>query len=204
MAAATAVYENTKTATLLNKSHYFWGTIGPVPVVVEVVGRLELGVYVLAEATGDVTTGLEANADIEVGAQYDRGDWSRIEVQNFSFEPKDIVGCLRGHVKARAWVKPIIEVKLYTVVGPVFDVEPYIEFDGRWESCTDGMGTDPQWALTAGVAAHAKIELDILDKYKAGWEVELFDISRTLATSEGGGEIPTPRTRLRPWRAGMT
>lgn len=150
--------------------NYYWGLIGTVPVVIEVTTDIFIGFVGEATGTGELQTGFEASSYIEIGAKYDvdrpAGDeWSPINAQDFEFVAQEPAWCWDGSVTAQAYIKPKIEVQLYTVVGPTFDLQPYVQFDAELGGCSSDPDAFYDWTLSAGAAAHATIKADILDLF---------------------------------------
>jgi formylglycine-generating enzyme required for sulfatase activity len=179
---------------------YIYGTIGLVPVVIEVTGNLYAGAEGHAGARCNFSTGASASSSIRCGAAYSAGAWSPIQDQAFTFTPQAPTLCIEGELGAKVFVKPVIEVQLYTVAGPKFDLAPYVELTGKGRSCL-ALGEVPsgdfQWELAAGLTGHAKVKADILDRYiLESPALTLFDKRWPLLNSQGTTPAPTNHAPL--------
>jgi hypothetical protein len=86
----------------------------------------------------------------------------------------------------------VVELQLYGVVGPKFDLEPYLEYSAEAFTC-GGSGQQPtgayDWELAAGMSAHTKVKVDILDRFMIeSPTLTVFDLRWVLA--EGHGTAP--------------
>ena len=184
--------------TLWSASQYLYGYIGVfpagLPVVVEVKAGLLAGAGFEATGQGNLVTGISADSGIRLGAEYDiDSGWSGISDQSLGFWHDSPVWCLQGEMGARVYVRPTVEVMFFTVAGPYFDVEPYLEYTASAFTCGGG-GQQPygayDWELCAGAAAHAKVKVDILDLYMIeSPTLTVFDVRRTLASGHGDDPI---------------
>jgi len=97
----------------------------------EGVLRVFLGFEASAGATGTLTTGYEASQSVSVGATYDRSTgWQSVfeTVPTREAHPTEWDASASAHV--RLYIRPEVEVLLYTVAGPRIGLEPYLAADG--------------------------------------------------------------------------
>jgi len=161
---------------------YLYGVISGIPVVIEMTMNAEIGVTGNVGASGDYQTGLSASSNVRFGAKYNNGQWGMIKDQGFDFTDRGSDWCMSGNVYAKAYVKPWISVQLFTVVGPQFSIEPYLDFTGTLTGCHGSGATSYNWALGAGLAGQAKVRADILDLYVLeSPEMELFNLHWDIA-----------------------
>ncbi|TWT44340.1 hypothetical protein RAS1_07530 [Phycisphaerae bacterium RAS1] len=178
---------------------YLYGQIGPYPVVIEVSANLIAGFSIDASASEQIRVGVSTESLIHCGARYERGadpEWSPIAEQNFDLATSGPTLCVDGTLDSRFFVRPVVELQLYSVLGPSFDLEPYVSVIASGTACVSP-GQSPSgtysWEAVAGIAGHAKVKADILDR----WVLEsprlrVFDVNRTWS---GSGVTPPPNQR---------
>ncbi|MBD3297621.1 MAG: hypothetical protein GF341_03120 [candidate division Zixibacteria bacterium] len=196
--ALAGLVAETGDIALWSGSKYLYGYIGVfpfgVPVVIEAKAELVAGGVVEAVGHGTLQSGVSADSFVRVGAEYRReSGWSGLSDQGLSFDYDAPVWCLEGELGARVYVRPTIELMLYKVAGPYFDIEPYLEYTAAAYACGGG-GQSPtgayDWELVGGAAAHAKVKVDILDLYMIeSPTITVFDVRRTLAEGHGDGSL---------------
>jgi len=159
-------------------SYPFSTQMGPLPVVGEIKLRFMAGFETDLVIPETIINGIESEAVISAGAKYEEQNWIAIW-------EKDVTQNIRefewGKVDSAAfigYVRPEINVKLYTVNGPDIEVESYLEFDARvvlsnWE-----------WMLSGGLNGSLDFQSEIfssdLDDFNAileNWEQIIDSIS---------------------------
>jgi hypothetical protein len=102
--------------------------LGPLPIT----GTADVDVFVgfrasVSEATA-LATGVNATADIEVGATYEYGEWSASAEPSFDafFEPIQLAGDATTSIEVYA--RPQVSVTFYGVAGPRIGLEPLVRF----------------------------------------------------------------------------
>lgn len=192
--ALARVVADTGDVSLWSGSQNLYGWIGGLPIVIQARAELVAGASAEATATASLASGIAASSFIRLGAEYRiNSGWSGISNQGLSFGYDVPTWCLQGELGARVYVRPTLELMFYTVAGPNFDVEPYLEYNASAYTCGGG-GQQPHgaydWELVAGAAAHAKVRVDILDLYMIeSPTLTVFDVRRTLASGHGESNI---------------
>lgn len=162
-ATTNAAYSNTWTKTIANVKKTFAGTIGPVPVWVDIGVEVPVALTVQAQATNasvkatiDISRALDFRWHLsdDQWRQIGNGDtgWA-IARTNFTYE-------VTGSAGVRASIKPELTVKVYSLVGAYGWVEPYLEADA--EGYVKGQNTaapDFHYLMTAYAGLNAEIGL---------------------------------------------
>ena len=154
---------------LLQYSQPFWFQAGPLPVAGVAYVRLHAGALVSAQASASVGFGFDASAEVMAGAEWERGeDWNLISGTSMdtSYDPPQ--WAFSGSLEAQVWLRPEIELVLYTAAGPSLDVQPYV-------LGTLDAGPPAEWELYAGVAGHVGFEVSVFSVQVVDWEADLFD-----------------------------
>ncbi|TWT41977.1 hypothetical protein RAS1_31030 [Phycisphaerae bacterium RAS1] len=171
---------------------YYSGLIGVppfvVPIVVEVTSQLFVGIEGDLDAGGSLSTGVNSNAAVAVGAGYDSAQpvssrWFPIRSQNFEWGYDEPTICFDGNASLRFYVRPHFEVQLYSALGPTFDIEPYARMDASLRGCLGDPSVQYDAALIVGAVGYAKIKADVLDLFVVeSPRFEVFVVSRDLRT----------------------
>ena len=130
VATTNMSYSNTWTKTIANVKKTFAGTIGPVPVWVDVGVDVPVTLNVQAEATNaSVQATIDISRAIDFRWRLTDDQWKQIgsgntgwviAETNFSYE-------VVGSAGVRASIKPTVTVKVYSLIGAYGNVEPYLE-----------------------------------------------------------------------------
>lgn len=171
---------------------YLYGVIGGIPVVIVVTADVLAGASGSMNGSATLTTGVGASSFMRVGAEYSSDRWSVIADEGLDYGYTGPVWCVQGELGAKVYIRPVIELQLYGVLGPKFDLEPYLEYSADASAC-GGAGLEPtggyDWELAGGLAAHAKVKVDILDRFMIeSPTLTVFDLRWILA--EGHGDTP--------------
>lgn len=169
---------------------YLYGSIGGIPVVIVVSANLYAGVEGQVDGVSNLTTGASTSSHLRFGASWSDGEFGLIRDQGFVFTPEAPTWCLQGELGAKIFIKPVIELQIYGVAGPRFDLEPYVEFTGEGRTCLRA-GQEPSgeysWELAAGLAGHAKLKFDVLDLLVLeSPTLTLFDLRWPLLSGRSG------------------
>jgi len=163
VATTNAAYSNTWTKTLANVKKTFGGTIGPVPVWVDLQLELPLELQVQAEATNaSVAATVEIRRDLDFHWRLDDDAWKQIGngnpgwqilQTNFTYE-------VEGSAGVRVSLKPTLTVKVYSLVGAYGWVEPYLEANAKGQVRGQNLqAPDFYYLLTAYAGLDAEIGL---------------------------------------------
>ncbi|MDO8629037.1 MAG: hypothetical protein Q7R41_00960, partial [Phycisphaerales bacterium] len=165
---------------------YYAGFIGVVPIAVEVTAQLFVGIEGNVVAGASIETGVDAHADVKVGAGYDStravsSRWSTIATSGFDWTFDQPIICANGSGSLRGYLRPHFEVQLYSVVGPTFDIEPYGRLDASLQGCLGDPAVSYDATLIVGAVGYAKIKADILDLFVLeSPRLTVFDVSQEL------------------------
>ena len=129
-ATTNAAYSNTWTKTIANVKKTFAGTIGPVPIWVDVGVEVPVVLTVQAQATNaNVKATIDISRALDFRWRLTDDQWKQIGSgntgwviarTNFTYE-------VVGSAGVRASIKPELTVKVYSLIGAYGWVEPYLE-----------------------------------------------------------------------------
>ena len=129
-ATTNAAYSNTWTKTIANVKKTFAGTIGPVPIWVDVGVEVPVVLTVQAQATNaSVKATIDISRALDFRWRLTDDQWKQIGSgntgwviarTNFTYE-------VVGSAGVRASIKPELTIKVYSLIGAYGWVEPYLE-----------------------------------------------------------------------------
>jgi hypothetical protein len=131
----------------------FSGTIGPIPVVVTLLGQLYVDANLSASA--DTTSNVDAHAFVTGGVRYSKGTFSPVLIgptTSFTFRPPTIT----ADAHASAHIEPALQALLYGVAGPQLSVTTGLDF-------TASTAATPWWTLDAPFNLNASLTAPVLD-----------------------------------------
>ena len=168
------------TVPVLKTTNIFF--IGVVPTVVSLDLSLEVGV------TGSAKAGLESTVSMDntfaVGGHYLRGQgWSDINEYSRTFHYSEPSFSLEAD--AKAYVKPVLNMKVDAVAGPYFDVEGFLK------ARVAPLET-PWWTLKAGIGAEAGFRAGAFGLSVVDFNLPLWEKEWLLAQAETEAPTPTP------------
>lgn len=146
-----------------------------VPVVIKVNSDLYRQVQVAASGEISASTGFTDNAEGRLGFEWQQsGGMTPIASfsNTFDFTPPSVVGI--GEMEAKAWAFPRIRLLLYGLVGPSFDIKPYLstKLSGGFKAqLLDASDDFCAWSLdcNTGLDACCGLSLQFM-----GYEIENF------------------------------
>ena len=154
---------------------------GPVPVVLTL--RCDLFRQVEASGSGEISayTGFTDHAEINAGFNWKQT--SGIEpignFQNaFNYTPPTVEG--KGQIQAKVWVFPRVKVMLYDLVGPSFDIMPWLSdtIRGGFREQTLGQTNDYcAWSLDCHAGLDYRFGLSVNHPF-FGYEVANYPTDR--------------------------
>ena len=163
VATTNAQYTNTWTKTIADAKKTFAGTIGPVPIWVDLGVTVPVEVQLQAQATNasmaaviDIRRALDYHWKLsdDVWKQIGSGNpgWVIAET-NFTYE-------VEGSAGVRVSIKPTLTIKVYSLIGAYGWVEPYLEANaaGRVQG-QNLQAPDFYYLLTAYAGLNAEIGL---------------------------------------------
>lgn len=144
-----------------------------VPVVIKINSDLYRQVQVTASGEISAYTGFTDNAEGRLGFEWHQSsgmDPVASFSNTFEYTPPTVEG--RGTVQAKVWAFPRIRLLLYGLVGPSFDIKPYLSttLSGGFKEEMLGMANDfCAWSLdcNTGLDANCGLSLQFM-----GYEVE--------------------------------
>ena len=158
-------YSNTWTKTIANVKKTFAGTIGPVPVWVDVGVEVPVELRVQAQATNaSVQATIDISRALDFRWRLSDDQWKQIgsgntgwviAETNFTYE-------VEGSAGVRASIKPTLTVKVYSLIGANGWVEPYLEANalGRVQG-HNLVAPDFYYLMTAYAGLNAGVGLEL-------------------------------------------
>jgi hypothetical protein len=123
-------------------------SIGPVPVVIRPVVKLDIGVR--GSASGAVDVSVTQTLVIKAGAKYDE-EWSNLSaVTNTSTVDSSSISAA---INAEAFANVTLELQLYEAVGLFVRPEVFVAFDAQ-------VPRKPFWKLDGGIGVDVGVEID--------------------------------------------
>ena len=164
-ATAGAAYSNTWEKTVANVKKTFAGTIGPVPVWVDVGVEVPVALTVAAEATNaSVQASIDISRSLDFRWRLSDDEWKQIGSGNGGWViARTNFSCeVEGSAGVRASLRPTVTVKVYSLIGAKGWVEPYLEANAK--GLVRGQNPQPPdfyYLMTAyaGLDAGVKLEL---------------------------------------------
>jgi hypothetical protein len=174
------------TVPLLKTTKVFF--IGVVPTIVSLDLSLEVGV------TGSAKAGLESTVSMDntftVGGHYVRDQgWSVINDYTRTFTYPEPSYSLEAD--AKAYVKPVLNMKVDAVAGPYFDVEGFLK------ARVAPLET-PWWTLKAGIGSEAGFRAGAFGISVVDFTLPLWEKEWLLAEAETPPWTPTPTATPTP------
>lgn len=153
-------------------------TIGALPVVGTVTFNLYGGFNVNGSAQAALKTGLNCAMNLTVGAKYQNKNWSHMWNPTMECSADPVTAEANVTAGARIYLRPELGVKLYGVVGPTVDVEPFLSgttyFQPKPLQC--------DYKVTTGISGNLNIEAKALGIEIAHWSKSLFSYEKKLRT----------------------
>lgn len=144
--------------------------VGSVPVWITLSADLYKGCFFQAEGELTAKVGCSEKAQGRLGVKWEQSSEELVPVKEFSnvFEVTPPVVEGKGNINAKACVAPRIFISLYDVVGPSFDLKPYVSSDfsgGFKEELLSSSNDYCAWSLVcdAGVDADAGLSFTFLN-----------------------------------------
>lgn len=160
-----AEYEgNFETKLMKPKTKTTWQFIGFVPVIEVTTLNLYAGYHTKAGVTGEVKYGVANARELVFGATYDvysspkwQKHWSYGIPSPYpeEFGPEFDLG---AELAVEVYIKPVLEVKLYSFAGPILEVRPYLGLEGELDLC------NIDWSVYCGIDGNLTMEAKILDE----------------------------------------
>lgn len=150
--------------------------IGPVPVVITNDIPIYLGLD--GSVRISLTAGIKNTSTLVLGARYENGQWAPIG--DFSNNFEFMTPSIRGEVNMMLYVKPQLETKLYSVIGPIVYIKGYAEGNASvdLELLTGELTNAVEFY--AGVRAGIGVKLSIFDFKLAAWEYPFAELRYKL------------------------
>ncbi|MBU0598580.1 hypothetical protein KKF61_06370 [Patescibacteria group bacterium] len=161
------------------------GAVGIVPIWVDVNVEFVAGFEAIAYGHQTVTGGFDSDFSLEFGARYQNGAWKDVWEYGANFNEHPIVWDNEIGVYARVYVRPQIEVKLESIVGPYLEVEPYCAFEAEVYDARSW-----SWELYGGIEGNLGFEVAILDWQFANYDAYLEKWEVLIASGSGQDEPP--------------
>ena len=168
ISADVELYLSSSDGLDLSRDHVFWEQtypfdthIGPLPVVGEAGVRAVLGFEAVAPGEGRITTGFVADARWSNEHQFrSESGWDESPDDDIDWEFRDPKFEISRDASVRTFMRLEAFVRFYDETGPELEGDLYSEVVARPEC--DGI----EWEANAGLESRAKIQVNILDKFK--------------------------------------
>lgn len=152
--------------------------IGAVPVAgtiqLDVIGAIRFD----SSVTGRLETVVDCSFPIQAGGQYNRGQWTKTAAPQVTCSASPVTGSVAGAATAKVIVSPELSVRLYGVVGPNIDLEPYVKATTAFKSsprlCTYQVGS--------GISSTFSVSAKLFKWEVVPYKVQLFERHNTLAS----------------------
>lgn len=166
VATTNAAYSNKWEWTLAEVNKTFGGTIGPVPIWVDLGVKVPAELIVQAEATNaSVAAVIDIRRELDYHWKLSDDVWKQvgsgnpgwvIAETNFTYE-------IEGSAGVRVAVKPTVTIKVYSLIGANGWVEPYLECNalGRLQG-QNLQAPDFYYLLTAYAGLNAGVGMELL------------------------------------------
>jgi len=182
---ASKAIDYSKEITLFD--HYFPTftiTVGGIPILL--TPRMSVLVGLDAALEGSLTASIQGNITTESGVKYENGAWSPVNDATHSIDYQ--TPTLSGSCEAEVYsIIPRLQLLIYGVVGPYFELRPYLSFDA--EASITVSQTTLSWNLDAGLKGTAGIEIAVFGRTIADYSDEIFDLKWDI--SQGNVVIAT-------------
>jgi uncharacterized protein (TIGR02145 family) len=130
-----------------------------VPVLITPVFKLKLGAGV--EVNSEVTAGVHQELNFKTGFRYIKKNFNPFCEMSKDLSP--IPPTLSNTLEAKAFVKPVIEMKIYEVLSPSLAMQLYALMEAE-------LGASPWWTLYAGLSGEVGFKI-------GKWGFDILDIS---------------------------
>lgn len=161
-ALVTGAADYSGTVPVITPIHKTHGQlIGLVPVWVELVFELEAGYDANFEASAEVTSGVQAVKEIQIGKRWDETNGWTVIRQNppLGLTLLGPTWQIQGSANLRVFLRPKITLLAYSTAGVSGDLEPYFQADGHAQLNPPCLGL----ALSGGLDAHLGLDLRFWD-----------------------------------------
>jgi hypothetical protein len=174
--------------------NFFLQQAGAVPIVEEVIIDVYAGFDIYASATGTVTAEARIYGGVTLGGEYERNvGW--VGIADTSFNANGYVTwSLNGNVAVTPYISVRPTVYIYGVVGPKFDIRPYVELKGKHSQSGDTVYDS--WTLSGGVKGTLNFDLRAYGTILSR-DINLFDFRTVVAGKSKytfSGKTTDPRT----------
>ncbi len=154
----------------------FAAAIGPLPVAGRVGVRAKVGYRIDAPGQVSVTTGVSGSARWQNRREYRSGDgWEERPSDDLGWDVRAPDLDISSSVKVRGYLRFETFVTFYEVAGPELQADLYTQLEAEPEC--EGI----EWDVRAGLAMRARIQVNILDKFKPTKIWGMVDLTADLA-----------------------
>jgi len=182
-ATASATVESSGTTELATFETY--GVVGPVQYTMEL--SLVAGYEAQAGGTAEVTTGIESEGSLKLGARYQEGSWTPVSKQGLSFDSRPVDWGRDSGVTLRGYIRPEITVFLYETAGPSLFSGPYVEFVAHR---SEDLVKDYKYGAYGGLNGGVGYDIEILSVEVAEYNKTLFELRKEIAGKDPTNPAP--------------
>lgn len=150
--------------------------IGAVPVAGTINFEVGGGLQMNSSVSGKVQTDVTCTFPITVGGKFVNGAWQKASSPSLSCSAGKFTSSAQANAGVKVSLKPELSVRLYGVVGPAVDLEPYLgantTFKPSPKSCT--------YNLKAGLSSTFSVNAKLFKWSATPYSTTLFDKSKVL------------------------
>ena len=150
----------TNTVSLIQPVHkVFGGTIGVVPVWVEVIMELNAGVEYNADLAGNASTSVGITKEMSFEFSLRNGEWDRDRTSKpMVFDADPIVYDIDGHADAKVFIQPKLTVLALSLAGVWADMKPYAQFDMNFQTSPEEYSMALYYGMTATLGLDSRLK----------------------------------------------
>lgn len=150
--------------------------IGAIPVAGTVNLDIGGGLSMNSSVNGTLKTGISCTFPIKVGGRFQNGKWSKVSSPAVTCTADKVTTGASASAGVKLSVQPELSVRLYGVVGPAVDIEPYLAanttFKPSPKSCT--------YEVKSGVSSSLSVSAKLFKWTAIPYSTSLFDRSMLL------------------------
>jgi hypothetical protein len=156
--------------------------VGAVPIWEDVTVSVAVGFSASLGPKSKIETGVTATKRMHGGVMYDGTSWSTVQDGDVTFDYQPPTLSFDIGASAKVYVKPKLQVKLYSLAGPYLAGEAFVNVDAH--VCP----APAVWSATAGLGVNVGASLDFLKVVNVSINKELYHREYEI----GAGQLPGP------------
>lgn len=152
--------------------------IGAIPVAGTINFDVGGGLRMNSGVSGEVQTDVTCSFPITVGGKFKDGKWQKASSPSLSCKAGNFTSSAQANAGVKVSLTPELSVRLYGVIGPAIDLEPYVgantTFKPSPKSCT--------YDVKAGLSSSFSVNATLFKWSATAYSATLFDRSKLLKT----------------------